>query len=263
MSRKLNLKIHFPECSMQRLKKIFTICISIILASAVLICALYPLIRISAKDPPSFEPPDVTQKRYPTVIIDAGHGGEDGGAVGVNGILEKDLNLSIALALYEMLCSRGIPARLTRTDDTLLYDRDTNYQGHKKALDMVARLAISEEYESAIFVSIHMNSFTQSKYSGLQVYYSENDARSHALAELIQSLAVTNLQPENNRKTKPSDGNIYLLDKISHPAVLVECGFLSNNEECTLLCTSEYQNRLVLTLFSSILKYFEACANIS
>ncbi|MBE6576792.1 MAG: hypothetical protein E7653_01475 [Ruminococcaceae bacterium] len=215
------------------------------------------------QDPPIFIPPDVTKKNYPTVIIDAGHGGEDGGAVGTNGIYEKELNLMIASELRDLLEAKGIPTRLTRTEDILLYDRNTDYQGRKKALDMAARLAIAQEYENAIFVSIHMNSFPQEKYSGLQVYYSENDACSRSLAELIQSLTVKNIQPSNTRKIKPSSGNIYLLEKISHPAVLIECGFLSNRQECALLCSEEYRARLCMTLCSSIINYFETYGNCS
>ncbi len=213
--------------------------------------------------PPMFTPPDVQKKAYPTVIIDAGHGGEDGGAVGKNGVYEKELNLKIALELKAMLEALGVPTRLTRTDDTLLYDRNADYQGHKKALDMAARLAIAKEYENAIFVSIHMNSFPQSQYNGLQVYYSENNESSLVLARLLQSLAVKNIQPSNTRKVKPSSGNIYLLEKIQHPAVLIECGFLSNDEECRLLCSDEYRSRLSMTLCSAIMNYFEACGNSS
>ncbi len=259
MSRNLTFKNTFKETFMLRTVKR----ISIFLLLACLAISFCGCSYLENETPPLFSPPDLTAKHYPTVIIDAGHGGEDGGAIGTNGVFEKDLNLMIAKELTVMLESRGIPTRLTRTDDTLLYDRNEDYQGHKKALDMAARLAIAQEYENAIFVSIHMNSFPQSKYSGLQVYYSENDTRSQELATLIQSLTVTNLQPYNTRKIKPSAGNIYLLEKISHPAVLVECGFLSNEAECSSLCTDEYRNRLVLTLCAAIMKYFEANTNMS
>jgi N-acetylmuramoyl-L-alanine amidase len=232
-------------------------------ATVVLITLLVAFVSCSAPTAPQFTPPDPNAKRLPTVIIDAGHGGEDGGAVGKNGVYEKDLNLKIALELKEMLETKGVSVRLTRTDDTLLYDRNTNYEGRKKALDMAARLAIINEYKNAVFVSIHMNSFPQEKYNGLQVYYSENDPTSIELAKIIQSLTISNLQPENNRKVKPSGGDIYLLEKTGHPAVLVECGFLSNADECELLCTDGYRGRLCLTLCTAIFKYFEGYVNNS
>ena len=194
---------------------------------------------------------------YPTVIIDAGHGGEDGGTIGINGAFEKDINLDIALKLEEMLRSAGVKTRLTRETDTLLYDRNSNYQGHKKSQDMAARLSIAEGYEDAIFVSIHMNSFSQSKYKGLQVYYSENSPLSSNLAQTVQSHVATTLQPTNTRKIKPSENNIYLLDKIKHPAILIECGFLSNAEECELLSDKQYQNKLCIVLYSAIIDYFD------
>ena len=193
---------------------------------------------------------------YPTVIIDAGHGGEDGGAIGIDGTLEKDLNLAIALELEEMLRAEGIKTRLTRDTDILLYDRNSNFQGHKKSQDMAARLAISEEYENAVFISIHMNSFSQSKYKGLQVYYSTNSPLSAELAQIIQQSVTKNLQSDNQRKIKPSQSGIYLLENITHPTVLIECGFLSNSEDCKNLNSSDYRHRLCVTVFSAILSYF-------
>ena len=200
--------------------------------------------------------------RYTTVIIDAGHGGEDGGATSAAGLVEKDVNLEISQMLCDMLRTNGINVIMTREDDRLLYDRNTNYQGRKKKLDLAARLAIADSTTDAIFVSIHMNSFSQEKYSGLQVYFSENSPLSQNLAENIQELVKNNLQPNNTRTIKPSGGNIFLLDKIQHPAVLVECGFLSNSEECELLCTPEYRKRLSMVIFCSVASYLENFENM-
>ena len=188
------------------------------------------------------------------VVIDAGPGGEDGGTVGVNGVFEKDINLSVALALDKALKDMGITTRLTRTDDVLLYDRNTNYKGQKKAQDLAARRKIAEEYENAIFVSIHMNSFPEEKYNGLQVYYSKNDENSVILAQKIQSTVAKELQPNNSRQCK-SGNNIYLLERLNCPAVLIECGFLSNKEECELLSDKIYQQELASLLASSISEY--------
>ena len=205
-------------------------------------------------DPPKYE-------GYPTVIIDAGHGGEDSGAIGINGCLEKHLNLEIALLLEQMLRAEGVSTQLTRTEDILLYDRDSDYKGHKKLQDMTARISIANEYDDAIFVSIHMNSFTQEKYSGLQVYFSDNSPLSYELAKYIQDINVKLLQPNNKRQVKSAGTDIYLLKKIEHPAVLVECGFISNTEECALLSTEEYRQKLCFVIYSAILEYFDATEN--
>ena len=188
----------------------------------------------------------------PVVIIDAGHGGEDGGAIGVNGAFEKDINLSIAKKIEALLSQKGIKCVLTRDEDILLYDRKQDYQGRKKILDMQARKKIVEGYENAIFISIHQNSFGQAKYSGFQAYYSPNDARSYELVSLIERSVKNNLQPNNKRASKVSNGNIYLLDHINCPAVLLECGFLSNADECALLCTEDYQNKLCEVICAGI-----------
>ena len=193
--------------------------------------------------------------KRPTVIIDAGHGGEDGGAVGKNGVYEKELNLLIASDLRDMLRANGINVIMTREEDIMLYDKNADYKGRKKMLDLAARLKIAESYEDCVFVSIHMNSFPQEKYSGLQVYYSGNSEDSLALADKIQLSVCEYLQKDNTRKTKKASGNIYLLDRIRSPAVLIECGFLSNSEECSLLCTEEYRRKLTMSIFCGINEY--------
>jgi N-acetylmuramoyl-L-alanine amidase len=125
-----------------------------------------------------------------TVILDAGHGGEDGGAVGNGSIYEKNLNLAITLKIGEKLKSNGINVVYTRTEDILLYDRNVDYKNRKKALDLAARAQIAEKTPNSIFVSIHMNSFPKTQYSGLQVYYSKNDPLSKPLALAIQTSVI-------------------------------------------------------------------------
>ena len=166
----------------------------------------------------------------PYIVIDAGHGGEDGGAIGINGGYEKDVNLAVALILRDILTEKGLNVIMTRSEDILLYDKDSDYEGHKKEQDLLNRRKIAETYEDPIFISIHMNSFPIEKYNGLQVYYSKNTPSSMELANKIQTNARQHLQIPNKRTTKPSDG-IYLLDRLKCTAVLVECGFLSNPEE--------------------------------
>lgn len=200
---------------------------------------------------------DALSEKTVTVILDPGHGGEDGGAVGAGDVYEKDLNLAIAKEVESYLKMNGISVICTRNEDILLYDRNVDYKGRKKMLDLAARLKISRETENSVFVSIHMNAFPQTQYSGLQVYYSPNDDTSADLAALIQNDTKSLLQPTNTRKIKPASSNIYLLDRITTPAVLVECGFLSNAEECALLSDAEYRQKLSLILANAIAQFVE------
>lgn len=195
-----------------------------------------------------------------TVIIDAGHGGEDGGAVGkMDGreIYEKDLNLTISLLLRDLLEADGVGVVMTREQDVLLYDRNTDYKGRKKVLDLAARLNIGQRIENALFVSIHMNAFTQSQYKGLQVYYSPNHAASATLAQGIQTRVSEQLQRDNHRKVKRAGSEIHLLEHLTCPAVLVECGFLSNADDCRALSDAEYQRKLAFLLFCAIRESLE------
>ncbi len=211
---------------------------------------------LSDQDPSSHQLTIKGDDSLPVIVIDAGHGGEDAGAIGTNGTLEKDINLCISLQLSDILRSMGYQTVLTRSEDILLYDKSSNYHGQKKVQDLATRKAITEQYENAVFVSIHMNAFPIEKYHGTQVYYSQNNPQSQQLAKTIQTVTTSTLQPENTRKIKPSDGNIYLLDHLDCAAVLVECGFLSNAEECARLSDEAYQKKMALTLAFSITRYF-------
>ena len=193
-----------------------------------------------------------------TVVIDAGHGGEDGGTQSADGMYEKDINLEIARMLEVMLRANGICTVMTRTEDMLLYDRGVDYQGRKKVLDLAARRRIAEETENGVLVSIHMNAFPEERYRGLQVFYSPNDTLSRDLAERIQGTAQKYLQPENNRKIKKATSSIYLLDRLQCPAVLVECGFLSNPQEAALLSEENYRRELAFVLFCAVMDYISS-----
>ena len=228
------------------------------IVSAVLIIALCIALLPSKNDSAkvSFEETDAPMPV--TVIIDAGHGGEDGGASSAEGLCEKDVNLDISIMLYEMLTLNGINAVMTRTDDRLLYDRNIDFKGRKKALDLAARHNIEQSTENAIFVSIHMNAFTDPRYSGLQVWYSPNNPESTEIAKQIQDNTRKYLQPENNRKIKKAGSDIYLLDRATSPAVLVECGFLSNPEEAKRLESQEYRQKLAFIIFSSLIQHISS-----
>ena len=191
------------------------------------------------------------------IVIDAGHGGEDAGAVSPDGTLEKDLNLEISRLLYALCKLNGNEAKLTRDSDTLLYDyyKDLdNYTGKKKVYDLKNRVKITEEEDNPIYVGIHMNKFQESKYSGLQVYYSKNNDLSKSLASLVQNNTREYLQADNKRKIKQADSSIHILDSLECPAVLIECGFLSNEQEVASLKDSNYKASLSLVIFSSILE---------
>lgn len=221
-----------------------------IIAFTAIIAAFYFFGRklIEKKIPASLDANEIT------VVIDAGHGGRDGGTVGVDGVsIEKDLNLDVSLIICDMLQNAGVNVVMTRTEDVALTDPEAG--GGLKNQDLVARLKIAKNVQNPIFISIHMNAFPIEKYSGTQIYYSTNNEGGKALADSIQNNVKNLLQPENNRKIKPAGSNIYILDKISCPAVLIECGFLSNSEECAKLSDKEYRKKLALVISSSIMEY--------
>ena len=190
-----------------------------------------------------------------TVIIDAGHGGEDCGAIGVNGVYEKDINFAVANGVAELLEKEGVNVILTRTQDKLLYTDEENIQGKKKYFDLKNRLAFAQQNPDALFVSIHMNKFEMESCRGMQVYFSTNTEKSKQLASSIQSVVTNALQPYNTRTIKATDGNIFLLDNAVGTAVLVECGFLSNYYECEKLSKKDYQGQLSFQIFCGIMEY--------
>jgi len=198
---------------------------------------------------------DASPHKYPVIIIDAGHGGEDGGAVGEDGTTEKDINLDVAFRLRDLLASYGIDVIMTRTEDILLYDRSADYMGRKKVLDLRARMKISEENPGAIFVSIHMNSFPLTQYHGLQVWCSPDSPDALALASSVQSAVREYLQHDNDRHVKTAGSNIYLLHDNPNTAILIECGFLSNPEECRRLSDEKYRKELSFVIFSAIIEH--------
>ena len=189
-----------------------------------------------------------------TVIIDAGHGGEDCGAIGANGVYEKDLNLEVALLLGSMLSQRGYAVVYTRTTDRLLYTEEENIKGIRKISDLKNRCKIGAENPYAIFVSIHMNTYSSPQYSGLQVYYGIKNESSYALGTSIQTAVKAELQ-ENNKRCVKSGNNLYLLENLDNVAVLIECGFISNEAECEKLCEKEYQKQLCFTILCGIIDY--------
>ena len=194
----------------------------------------------------------VMQEEKPwTVVLDAGHGGTDPGKVGVDGTLEKDINLSLVYKIKELLEAADVTVILTReTDDGLYQEGDTN----KKRADMQARCKRIEATAPQVAVSIHQNSYHQESVKGAQVFYYEGSVEGQRLAQILQKGFDRVLGEENTRQAKAND-QYYLLLHTSCPTVIVECGFLSNWEEAAKLGDEEYQGRLAWAIHLGILQY--------
>ncbi|MBR3597011.1 MAG: N-acetylmuramoyl-L-alanine amidase [Clostridia bacterium] len=189
------------------------------------------------------------------VILDAGHGGEDSGAVAVDGTLEKDLNLAVAECVSSYFDIFGIEYVMIRSEDISVGDTSLETIRQRKVSDIKKRYEIINSYDNSVLLSIHQNNFPVEKYSGTQVFYAPSDEESEVLAGLIQSKVVNALQPGNHRKVKASDDSIYILYNAKRPSVLVECGFLSNEEELVKLKEAEYQSQISYFISSSVLNY--------
>lgn len=186
----------------------------------------------------------------PTVVIDAGHGGFDGGAISLFGHLEKDINLSIALKLEGILKLLGFKTVMTRKTDSAL--------AHTKKEDMYARLEIVNKAYDSVFISIHQNHFSQSKYFGAQMFYgSKNETESKNLASILKEKFKENINSQNKREIKKAPSDLFLFKKAEIPSVLVECGFLSNENEAKRLSESEYQTKIAFTIAQGICQYFD------
>ena len=191
------------------------------------------------------------------VLIDPGHGGFDGGTVAVDGTMEKDINLLISLHLRDMLTMCGFNVAMTRDTDASTQSVDASTIREKKVSDINNRLTMYAS--AATVISIHQNHYTSSKYSGTQVFYSANHPHSEALAAMIQQSVVTRLQPHNNRQYKRASDGIYLMHHTTVPAVLVECGFMSNAEELALLKDPQYRRQMAWAICLGYWEYALEC----
>ena len=175
------------------------------------------------------------------IVIDPGHGGEDGGAVSVSNLPESGYNLSIALRLKDLIHLLGYQTKMIRTEDISVYTKGEKLS-EKKASDLQERVRIVNETDNAVLLSIHQNHFSDPIYNGAQVFYAQTTG-SEALAEQIQSLLVASINPGSRRKIKKVE-KIYLMSRVRCPAVLIECGFLSNPLEESRLRDPNYQKKL-------------------
>lgn len=185
-----------------------------------------------------------------TIVIDPGHGGEDGGAVSCTGVCESRLNLEIALRLNDLLRLAGYKTKMTRSEDVSIYDSSAKTVSEKKISDLKNRVRAVNGTENALLVSIHQNLFEQARYHGAQVFYAPTEG-SKTLAESVQTALRLGLDPTNHRQIKESL-TVYLMRNIRCPGILVECGFLSNAEEEAKLRSEDYQKQLVCAIASGL-----------
>mgnify|MGYP003290835178 FL=1 len=232
------------------LKKLIYVVLPLIISVIIFICTL------TLRNPISAVKSTKQNANQPIVIIDAGHGGFDGGAVSDDGTVEKDINLSISLYLQEYLSIFNIKTIMIRETDCSVEDNGLNTIRQKKSSDLHNRMKIMEETDNAIFVSIHQNKFPDGKYSGTQVFYSpKTKEESQVLAQTIQDYIVNTLQKDNKRQIKECGTSVFLMYNAVKPAVLVECGFLSNYEETQRLKSSEYQKKIAFCIAMGIQNY--------
>ena len=193
-------------------------------------------------------------ERSRTIVIDAGHGGEDGGAVSCTGVSEKQINLETALRLNDLLHLLGYRTRMIRSEDLSVYTEGQTI-AQKKVSDLKHRVQMVNETDEPVLVSIHQNTFSDSRYSGAQVFYSAT-AGSEDLAQRLQKELIAALTPGSNRKIKKAQG-IYLMEHITCPGILIECGFLSNPEEEAKLRTPEYQKKLCCVIGTALADFLD------
>ena len=189
-----------------------------------------------------------------TIIIDPGHGGRDSGAVGVDRSEEKDINLTLSLILADLLRISGYNVIMTRTEDD---DLGNDVRGQRKLTDLQARVRIANQNPDAIFISIHMNTFPQENVWGMRLYHRRNCEISEQLARYVSQANQQFLQPENDYEIKSATSSIFVLNRAGIPAILVECGFLTNPAEAALLNCPDYQRKLALVIASAVWRLAE------
>lgn len=189
-----------------------------------------------------------------TLIIDAGHGGEDGGAVSLSGAVESGINLAIARRLELIAALYGVPTVMLRSEDISLHDSTAETLREKKNSDLHNRVDAVNGVENGVLISIHQNTYQNPKYSGAQVFYAPTEG-SRAFAEFTQEILRLTLNVSNQRQATQIPDTVYLMNHVSKPAILVECGFLSNAMEDQLLQTPEYQLLVAAALAGAYLQY--------
>lgn len=180
----------------------------------------------------------------------------DSGCVGINGELEKDINLTIVKNLKQLLEFSGYDVVLTRSEDVSIHDNDVTGTRNQKVSDMENRKKIVDEYPDSIFFSVHQNRFTQAQYFGAQMFYTTQNKNNFKIAQTMQE-AFRELQPTNDREVKLIDNNLYLFKSTAQTALLIECGFLSNAEDAANLSNPEYQKKVAFTIFKGMQEFLK------
>jgi len=229
----------------------------IIIATVILIAIVLTAYIFKVIDFPAIKATN-NEVKNKIVVLDAGHGGEDPGAVSdFSGIREKEINLYIAQKVKELLEAENFTVIMTREDDTLKYTEGTKKVTEKRRQDLINRKKIMDESGAELVVSIHLNKFPQEQYYGAQVFYPPNSPESKTAAELIQKSLKEIVDPENKRVAMLKKAEIIILKNLKTPTVIVECGFLSNPQEEKKLAAVEYQDKLALAIKEGIMKYYE------
>ncbi len=196
-----------------------------------------------------------TQSIHDTVVIDAGHGGEDGGAVSADGVAESHINLAIAKRVENLLLFLGHDVLMTRTEDEAIYSQDAVTLREKKVSDLKNRVALVNDRENAVLLSIHQNSLpNHPAVHGAQVFYN-TVAPGQAMAESVQSVLNEAVNSGNEKAAKPIDSSVYLMKNSKAPSILVECGFMSNANEVKILQDSDYQLRMAACIVAGFRQY--------
>lgn len=193
--------------------------------------------------------------KHLTVVVDAGHGAPDGGAVGIGGTVEKDVNLAIAEKVQEVLEGKGISVIMTRTTDDGLWSSQSDTIRKMKVEDMNRRLQIIKNSKADLFLSIHMNSFSDTKANGLHVFYSKNHPEGEQIAEKIQG-RIAGVTGAKVHAVKTADESLFLMKNPPMTAVLAECGFLSNEQEEKKLIDVDYQARIAWAIAEGVEEYY-------
>ena len=220
----------------------------------------FALLAVCARVTENALPASAAAAEKPIVVLDAGHGGLDSGAVGKSGVLEKDVNLSIVLILRDMLEMSGFEVVLTRDEDISIYDAGVEGIRNQKLSDMDNRLEIVQSYPDSIFLCIHQNNYTDPQYFGGQMFYNNNNPDNRTLAQIMQNRFAI-LQEGNDREIKLSGDELFLLKSNPNPSLMIECGFLSNPDEEAKLSTWEYQQQVAFTIYGGVMEFLDATAD--
>lgn len=218
-------------------------------------CFLAVLFTYAGRTPVEFVPAMAVPVSNKVVIIDAGHGTPDEGAENNDGLTEAKLNLAIALKLQKLLESSGSTVILTRSNDNAIYELNSTTISQKKVSDIKNRVKIGNNSSADAFISIHLNKIPQGQYWGWQTFYKDGNEKSKKLATCIQSNLNETISTDNNRVPHPIN-NVYIIKHVEIPTTIVECGFLSNEEESKKLVTDSYQDKLAWGIYNGIMNYF-------